>query len=710
MGSRGRAMGSTSLQPVKYSVTRLGGGATQSGATFPGGLDLTTPSLALQPGALRDASNFECSQSGGYARIQGYERVDGRASPSNASYTIVQINAFSNTPAIGNTLTQATSGATGIIIAISNPSGGPYYVAVTNTTGVFDATHNVLVGATLIGTAITNSVPISSLLNAQYLSAAADVYRALIGAVPGSGSVSVVAMTLSGVDGLFAFRPNAGNTAVAIYKKSVTGWALVPFYKIVSFTAGNTAIPLEGDVLTQGGVTATVKRLIWQSGLWAGTAVGQIVISTPSGGNFAGGAATSVGSGATMTLSGVQTAITLLPGGKFDFDKGNFSGQANTRRIYGVDGVNKAFEFDGDILAPITTGVVPDAPSLVCIHKSFLFLAFGSSLVYSAVGSPFKYTAPGGGEIATGDVVTGIITLPGSQTTATLGVFLQSNTAFLYGTDPTTFNYVSFNTGTGAITYSAQNLSDTFVLDALGVVTLKTTLNYGNFLPNTLTKNILPFIQQERSKLTCSSLMRSKSQYRLFFSDGLGLYLTTVNQEYLGAMPVSFPNPVYSVDEDETSTESLVSYFGSSDGNGYVYQLDMGTSFDGANIDAHITLAWDSIKSPRILKRFRAASIEIQSNAYAQVSFGYQLGYGSPNIGQPANTNYTSNFAGTPVWDSFVWDNFIWDGQTLIPTEIDMVGTGENVQVMLSSSTNYIQAYNVNSVIYHYSMRRGMRV
>lgn len=715
MSSRRAQMMQSSFQvpPVKYSITRLGGGVTQAGVSYPGGLDQTTPSLSLQPGALRDVMNFECAQSGGYARIQGYERFSGLVSPSSAGYVIVQISAYTNVPIVGQTLTQATSGATGVIIAVFN-AGGVFYIAVTKVTGTFDATHNVLVGATPIGTAITTAVTISSLLNAQYLAAAADVYRALIAAVPGSGAIlGVVAMTFSNVDNVYAFRANVGATAVAIYKASVAGWVLVPFYNTVSFTAGNVAIPADGATLTQGGVTATVKRVVTQSGpLWTGAAAGQFVIGAPSGGNFAAGAATLTG-GATVTLTGIQTAITLLPGGKFQFDKGNFSGQSITRRIYGCDGVNKAFEFDGDILAPIATGLSPDNPKFICIHKSFLFLSKDSSLIYSGVGTPFLYGATnGGGEIATGDEVTGLVVLPGSQTTATLAVFLRSNTSFLYGTDPTTFNYTTFNTGIGTLAYSAQNLSDTFSLDDLGVVSLKTTLNYGNFLPTTMTKNIYPFIQAERAKITCSSVSKVKSQYRLFFSDGVGLWLTSINGQYLGATVVSFPNPVNCADQDNTAVNGMVSYFGSTDSNGYVYQLDSGTSFDGGNIDAHITLAWNAINSPRILKRFRAGSIEIQSNMYASVNFGYQLGYGSTNIGQPANTNYASNFSGAPVWDtaSMVWDNFVWDGQTLIPTDVDMTGTGENVQVTLSSSTNYIAAYQLNSVIFQYTPRRGMRV
>lgn len=695
---------------VKYTETQLGGGVTPQGVSYPGGLDLTTPSLRLQPGLLRDCLNFECAQSGGYARIQGYERLDGRAAPSAATWTLLQIGTFANTPAVGQSVSQATSGAAGLIVGVGTLAGNAY-IAVTQVTGTFDLVHPVSIGATLIGTPQPVVAVPDPKLSAQYTAAAADTYRALIGAVPGSGAVlGVVGMVFNGLDNVYAFRANAGGSAVALYKATGTGWTLVPFFNLVSFTAGGTATPLDGDTLTQGGVTATVKRVMWQSGAWTGSAVGQFVITAPAGGNFAAGAATT-SSGATITLSGVQTAITLAPGGRFEFAKCNFSGQIATRRIYGCDGVNKAFEFDGVTLAPITTGLSPDAPSHIYFHKNYLIISQGSSLLGCGAGMPFKWlSVDGAWEIATGDTVTGMITLPGSQTTATLAVFLQSNTAFLYGTDPTTFNFVTFSSGIGALPYTAQNLFDSFFLDALGVVTLKTTLNWGNFLPTTLTKNLLPFIVQERSKTTASAVMRSKSQYRLFFNDGYGLYLTLINGQYLGSAPVLFPNPVYTCDETTLANGAEATYFGSSDGQGYVYQLDVGTSFDGAAIYAYFVTAWDAVKSPRVLKRFRASSIEVQGAGYAEIQYGYQIGYGNVNDEQVPAVTAPLFLSQLAHWDTMIWDEFIWDGANLLPSDVDVTGTAENISVTITSNANYFNAFTVNSIIHHYSMRRGIRI
>ena len=721
--------------PIKDSTTILGSKASQN-AIYPGGLDLLTPSLSLHPGALRDISNFEVSLSGGYGRIGGYERFNGMAAPSNATFVIVQVSSFVNVPAVGDDISQAGSGATGTVALVNNVAAA-YYMVVTNVSGSFNTTGVVsTVGGSFsvtsanspyvitsanspfvvptsvsatVGTAITQTVEITALLNAQYLAAASDIYRDLIDPVPGSGDIlGVVHMVFSGVDNVYAFRANEPGTAVNIYKASVTGWVLVPMLNTVSFTNGGTATPADGDTLTQGPATATINRVQISSGTIAGnTAAGTFIVTNPTFGFSAGAATTS--SGMTLTLTGPQTPIVLLPGGRFQFIKCNFSGQLQTRRIYGCDGVNKAFEFDGVTLAPITTGASPDTPSHIAFHKTFLFLSQQSSIMHSVAGYPFKWSSvDGGGEIPTSDTVTAMLTLPGAQTTAALGIWMQTTTGVLYGTDPTTFNFVIFDAGTGSLAGSVQNLFDTVAFPTIGVVSLSTSLNYGNFASTTLTKNIQPFIDQQRTKITCSSVQRSKGQYRVFFNDGYGLWLTMANQQYLGAALVQFPNPVNCIDNDVTVAGNEVTYFGSNDELGYIYQADTGPSFDGETLYAYLTMAWDYLKSSEFMKQYRRARVEMAGSSYAAISFGYSLGDNTTLIGQPSATSYASSFS-PALWDSFTWDNFFWDGQTLSPTYVGLDGTARDIQPVLTATTNYIMPFNINSITYQYSVRRRMR-
>ncbi len=724
------------MPDVKDVTTFFGAKVGYQGAVTPGGLDLLTPQLQLHPGACRDMSNFEVSPNGGYGRIACYERFNGLPSPSEATFVIVQVSSYVTVPTVGQSIAQASSGALGVVALVSNVAGA-YYMVVTKTSGTFDTTGVVTspnnsytitaansplvitsanspfvvpLTATTIGTAITPTVQLTAMLNAQYQADAADIYREDIDPVPGSGDVlGVVHMIFDGDDEVYAFRANAGGTAVDIWKASASGWVQVPLFNLVSFTLGGTAVIEDGDTLIQGPATATIMRVMAQSGGFEDdTLAGTMVVRTPNFG-FGAGAATTSG-GATLTLAGAQTPITILPGGSYEFSKYNFMGQLGTRDIYGCDGVNLAFQFDGTTYAPIVTGNEPSVPSHILGHKSHLFVSYGSSLIYSGDGDPFRYGATdGGGEIATGDDITNIITLPGDPTTAAMGVWMLSTTGILYGTGQDSWNFILFNQGTGANPKSVQNLFDTLAFPDVGIVNMKTTLNYGNFNAATLTKNIQPLINQQRSKILASTVNRSKGQYRVFFDDGAGLYLTFANAAYLGAAPMQFPNPVGCIDNDTDTDGNEVTYFGSNDGMGYVYQLDVGPSFDGENVFAYFVGAWDYIKNTtRWLKRYRNASIEIQGTAYAAVDFGYALGGNTPLISQPMSQNYQSSFS-PARWDAATWDNFFWDGQTVIPTYADMTGTAVNVQPTIGSSTNYIQPYIVSSISYDYVVRRHMR-
>lgn len=661
-----------------------------------GGWDQKTPTLDLPSGYCKEALNFECSVTGGYSRIAGYERYDGQAKPSDAVFKTISVVSFATVPTVGTTVSGATSGATGVVIATAAD-----YIVITKTTGTFSTSEVIMNGLTVVGTAKIPTTGVSIQNAAIYTGLAADQYRANITAVPGSGPT--IGCTLFN-DVVYALRANVGGTAVDLYKSTVAGWVQVPFFNELSFTAGTTA-PADGATITQGAVTATIRRVMRQSGAWTGSAAGRFIVTNPVGGNFVAGAAT-IGA-TTVTLSGVQTAITMAPGGKMEWAEGNFAGGVSTARIYGCDSVNRAFEFDGITLAPIVTGTTPDAPKHISVHKNYLFISVQSALVFSAPGLPYDWTAlSGAGVIGVGQNITGLCVLPGAQTTATLLVTSRENTFMLYGIGAASWNLVTFNTGAGALDYTIQNMAQTYWMDDRGVVSLQTSLNYGNFDQSTLTANINKFIEEKRTRVTYSTLDRRRSQYRVFFNDGTGLYLTSVNGQVMGSMPVYFPNPVYMADERKYSDGSEASFFCST--NGFVYQMDKGTSFDGVAIDAYITLNYNSSGSARIRKRYRKCALEMSSNGFCQVSFGYLLGYSSTSISQALPVSYSTDVQ-VMQWDNFTWDNFTWDGRTLSPTECEMTGTAENVAIVFRSSTPYYQQFTINSAIVHYSMRRAMR-
>lgn len=675
--------------PVKYDLIRLNGG-----------LDQVTPTLSLPAGVARRAANFECSITGGYTRIAGYERFDGRPNPSDANYNIL-VCTFIASVSVGATITGALSSATGKVIFVDSTT-----IVTTKETGTFLNGEIVRVSSTNVATiSVVQGVSADGLTDATYRNLAADDYRADITLVPGAGPI----LGVSFYNGLvYAWRNNSGNTAAVLYKSSSSGWTTVPLGKELRFNTGNALI-LDGDTVTgaSSGATGIVARVVLQSGTaGAGTAAGRLILSSSTG-TFTSGENLTVSGGVKAKSGGAATQITLAPSGRYETVVANFGGGTANYKIYGADGVNRGFEFDGTTFVPIETGMTVDTPNHIAFHKQHLFLSFGASLQFSGLGYPYQWSPLlGAGELAMNAQVTNLLTLPGDQTSGALAVYTRSDTSVLYGTSSANFSLSTFNTGTGAIAYTAQNMDQAYVLDDRGIVSLGTTLNFGNFLPASLTMNLRPFIQQNRDTAAGSLVNRDKGQYRIFFSNGNALYLTVLNGKLLGSMPVQFAHAVSCCVEGETPTGNTSQFFGST--NGFVYRLDAGTSFDGDPIPANLNLVFTSTGSPRMLKRYRKASVELTGDSYTEIQFGYDLGYRTNAIDQPLDETYENDLR-SGFWDSMIWDNFVWDGTDISPSEIEVNGTAENMSVRISSNSDLFPQFTVNSIIVHYTPRRGLR-
>lgn len=677
------------LPPIQHEIIRLRGG-----------LDLITPTLDLKPGFVRDAINFEVSTTGGYTRIAGYERYDGRPNPSDAIFATITVSAIT-TLTVGDTMNGQTSGATGVIIAINGLE-----IVYTKATGTFQLGENVREGVTVNGTVVSlSAVSTSSKLTAQYNVLAAARYRSDILAVPGSGPVRGVAYYNGSV---YAWRNNAGGTALVMHRATSGGWVAVNLGVALNFNTG-VGLIVDGNTVTglTSGATGVVTRVVLRSGAWGSTAAGTLIFASTTG-TFVNGESLRVGGVTQATSVGGSAAQTLLPSGKITTDLAAISGGAAGQKMYGADGVNPGFEYDGTSYVKITTGMTADQPLYAKVHKNHLFLTFSASLQHSGLGLPYNWSVVvGAGELAMEGPITGLSVLPGSSTTAALCIYSRNATSILYGTSIADWNLAQYNQGTGGIGYTNQVLSSAYVLDDKGLIELSTSQNYGNFVDATLTNNIRPFVQGRRNSATASIVNREKSQYRVFFNDGYGLYVTINNGKLLGCMPVAFPNAVNVACAGETPDGTETAFFGSTDG--FVYRLDAGPNFDGASISASLFFNYNPQKDPRVLKTYRRGNLEITGSSYVELGVGYDLAYSdSARVDQQPGLTYSNSFT-LPFWDSFIWDMFVWDGISLGPTDIEIRGNAENIALRIDVNGNYFNPFTINSLILHYLIRRGLR-
>lgn len=683
-----------------FGLTRLPQVQTEYFA-LAGGVDQTTPDIRKAPSRLIAASNYECGTFGGYRRTGGYERLDGRPAPSAAVYHLLSV-ANAAGIAIGSTVTGGTSAATGKVIE-----------KVGNTLVLTKLTGTWVVGETC-GGSVTTSLAIRRgandlTLHQIYMSMAANDYRADIGAVPGAGPVRGVFVCR---DVTYAFRNNSGNTACILHKATTSGWAAVTMLHEVSFTAGSGAEPAEGAVITQGGVTATLRRVVLETGTFGGgTAAGRLIVTAPAGGNFSAGAFTG---GVSATCSGAATQISFSPNGRFSFDVYNFSGDGIKRRVYGCDGVNRAFEFDNlggvDVLVPIKTGMSLDAPSHIVAHKKHLFLAFGSSLQHSGVGNPYAWTLLlGAAEIGVGDTITGMIPQATSESAkGALVVFTRNTTSVLYGEAPE-WQMADSSPDTGALPYTIASAGIAQYLDDRGITEMGRTQNWGNFEHSTVSRLVQRTVEELRNLATCAFVVRSLNQYRIYFSDGRFLIYTVGKAGGFmpGFMGVDTRAPFCSWSaEDSTGGERLL--LGSN--NGFVYQLERGTSFDGSDIEAWMKTVFNHSKSPSMRKSYKRANFEATADGVMNVSVSIEYSNGDDYASSARLSAISSAGGGGGLWDeTFVWDESFFDLPAIAGGSFRAEGTGTNISFSFYSKTSIEYSHTMTGIIMHFVPRRLQR-
>jgi len=669
---------------------------------FRGGMDQVTPSISVNPGRCRTASNMEVGSQGGLSVTLGYERFSGQPSPSAAAYSVIPVT-ITGSYALGNTITGATSAATGVIVAATST-----YFVITKVTGTFQAETINISGspvATSSAGAMQGAAPTRA-LDATYKNLAADEYRDDIAAPTGSGSIRGIHRFGGDV---YAIRDNAGGTAGVMYKSTSSGWSAVSLGRTLAFTSGGTVEIQSGDTITgaTSAATAVVGRVCKTSGTWAGGDAAGFIYFASQTGTFQ---AENLNIGASLnvaTIAGNSSATTLPAGGRYEFVNYNFSGAASTLKMYGCNGVGKAFEYDGTTFAYISTGMATDTPEHIGAFKNHLFLSFDASVQHSGIGDPMAWSVVlGAAEIAVGETVTSFLNAPGGTTGGAFIIYTRNATYVLYGNSASDWNLVSFNPDAGAIEWTAQYVGQGVVLDDRGITLMSTSQSFGNFAASEVSAGIRPYLSALRNTAIASCIVREKNQYRLFFSGGAAVYTTLLNGKVAGMIPVSLTNPVACICSLEGASGEEEIFFGST--NGMVYQMERGTSHDGEPIVWTAELVFNHLDSPRQLKRFRKATVEVSGSGYCVFNMAYNLGYGSSDLPQSV-TNQVTTALQSSVWDTFVWDAFFWDGQSLTPAEADLDGTAENISLVFSGSSDEYDSINLNGAIVSYTPQRALR-
>ena len=608
-----------------------------------GGLDLVTSVLSVPNGRLLAVKNYEPVEAG-YGRMAGYERFDGRPSPSDASYSVFRFVDEQGTgrSMAGSSITGLTSGATAVLVTdpvavVEDGSGRSGAYIVSDISDVAFEDNEVLevsggpggvVRARASGTPQREAADTLE-IHETWLKAAAAHRRMAIAQVPGSGPVRGVWVYRAE---LYAFRDNAGGTAGVMHKATPSGW---------------TAMDLGGE--------------------------------------------------------------TLPAGGQYEFRNHNFLGQANSRKMYGVNGEGPAFEWDGSTFTEIQTGLseAREKPRHLAIHRNHLFLAYpGGSLQNSETGNPLGWTAGGGAaEIGTGQEINGLIEGVGAGNVVVLG----SNTIqILYGNDADDW-VLATQSGedAGAIRWTGQMIDMPVYMDNRGIRSIATTQQYANFNIGTASFLVQPWVDAQRSRgnqPTTSMRVRAKDMYRLFFDTkvGLSIYFGRKKPE---CSLIEFDHVVRCSCAFEADNGDERIFFGSDDG--WVFEAEKGRSFDGEPIEAFARAPYNHLGSPSHDIRFLKADLYLEVLSRSSLRVGASFDYGDNPVDFLLDER--PFYGGGAQWDEAFWDDFYWDSPLETRAAFHFGGVGSNVSMLTYSRSDAELSHVLTGMTMHYSPRRLRR-
>jgi hypothetical protein len=611
------------------------------------------------PGSARSLRNFEPSIEGGYRRVEGYSKYNSSIIPpygapvvhgASQSGTTLIIGNIHQTPEAGDTLT--IDGVTG---TYTIASGGVTY----------DATNN---RATLTLTGSLDSSPANAAAvtfattTSNYLMLGCGVFLDRVIVAKNDDLFKVSSSTITHIN-----VPNYGT--VLVNGASQTGSSLI--------VDGLTAAPQAGDVFKVAGIDK--------------------VYTVTSDASVSSGGATLSINPALASSPADDAAITFLStsresAGKTRFARYNYTG---TEKIAIVDGTNVPALYDNSTFTALN-----DAPtdvngaSFVVNFKNQLFFGKSNLLTFTAPYTDNDFTAAAGsGTISLGATITGLVVFRQQ-----LIIFTETSIMQLVGNTISDFNLQPITLDIGCVdTDTIQEVGgDIMFLGPDGLRLLSGTDRIGDFglgnVSKAIQKETTSFISTNTS--FASVVIRGKSQYRI-----LG-YNTNITQENAqGILGTQFSGQggegmawaelrgirAYVADSRfYQNTETIV--FGNDDG--YLYQMEDGNSFDGANIQTTFATPFMPINDPRVRKTFYKAFLYTDPQGSVSFDMSLKLDFDQKDSIQPTEIDFDNNtgqvaFYGTATFGS----SAVYSTKLLTLFETQLIGSGFTGSIQFESDS-----------------------
>ncbi|MCK4871059.1 MAG: hypothetical protein KAS93_08120 [Gammaproteobacteria bacterium] len=686
-----------------------------------GGLAEGKSLLAYPPGQMVDCLNFELIEPNSWRRPNGYERYDGQISPSQAEATALEITTGDTSAVVGDDITIDAGAGHAILLEDFTPAND--HIALFAYTGTVPTNGSVLT-KTVGGGSIGTCGDLYEIQTAEeaiaYKESATEQARLLITELPGEDP-PLAAWSYKGV--LYAFRNVTGSASAKMYKATSTGWVEVDTPTQLWFDSGDAAditkIPVAGDTVTNGTATGTIHRIQKTSsaadGPWVGspgTAVGVLHLINITGGTFSNTDSLTFSSTATAIATADQAEIVIAPDGRYEFDNYNFTGAAEGLGVFGVDGANPAFAFDGYYLSQIFTGLDDDTPEHLFLNNFQMFVSKEGSWMVSPIADPFQpwENIRGADEWGMGDKIVGAVVTPGG----TVVSFARNSISIIYQNADGTYSIKPYSSEFGAIEWSAQNSIAPLFISDKGLTLIGQSDRFGDFDFNSIDGDVKRLISDLKEYLHCTVTFRNKLEYRMFFEGGQVVRCKFTGGKIHGFTVDAYPIDVRRISESirsdryltDTNVEKDHVFFCSDDG--YIRQMDVGDSHDGEEIFSYMELPWNHMGAPRIKKKWYDVILEVEPEGN-NIEIGVRPIY---NMHDPLRSDVPDRYFALPLpegkWSEVKWSEFFWAGAgTGGMYKVRLRGVSPGVGLAITSKGG--GSYIIKSITTRFSPRGEVR-
>ena len=412
-----------------------------------------------------------------------------------------------------------------------------------------------------------------------------------------------------------------------------------------------------------------------------------------------------VGSGTTWTT--LATAASL--GGKVRHDEYTFDG---THKVIFVDGVNYPAIYNDttNALSFLSTPSDIQGAKYVKIFKNHVFYAVGSKVVFGAPYSDTDYSiANGGGIIDIGHTITGLVIFRDI-----LFVFARNKIIQISGSSVSDFVTSPVTQSIGCIDGDTiQEIGgDIMYLAPDGLRLLSATDRIDDFAlevaSNPISKDMATFMASATN--FCSLTIRGKAQYRIFAYNSSdtavasrGLLATKFSDQ--GSSDIQWGTlvglKVAACDSKYTESGEQIIF---ANEDGYIYRMEFGSSFNGANIASIYESPYMPITDPQLRKTLYRITLYVTPTGVFNLQCGIKYDFdriNGQNVIQPPVFQIASTSGGVALWGTVKWNEFFYGGIIDKVYSHQLVGSGKTFAVRFDdNSTN--PAHTLDAAIFEY--------